>query len=116
MEKRKFPSSGLDLKDVVGSDAKLEAFINSKQVDPDLRTVPKIGEKTEDDLKKAKIRNVIQLIGKFAEFEFDFEKCVKWIRSTVTFNQSKMIVVVILYKLDQIGLVVPPAPDNWRTL
>jgi hypothetical protein len=116
MEKRKFPSSGLDLKDVVGSDAKLEAFINSKQVDPDLQTVPKLGPATERDLNKAGIWTVNQLIGKFAMFNCDFAKCVDWMSMNVKYNQYKMIVVVILYKLDQIGIVVPPVPDNWRTL
>ena len=69
-----YPSSGLDLKDVVGSDNKLSIFINTVTINPDLLTVPKIGEGTVKDLKKRGIVTTTQLVGQLALFNFEFEE------------------------------------------
>ena len=63
MAQRAFPSSGLDLKDVLGSDAKLDLFINSKQINPELTSVPKLGPVTAQDLNRVNILTVNELIG-----------------------------------------------------
>ena len=110
----KYPASGIDLKDVVGSDVKLNPFINETYLNPDLMTVPKIGEGTVKDLKKVGITTTNQLVGKLASFNFDYEECIEWIKSTIRYNQRKQILDCLLYKLEMMGFVIPEAPEDWR--
>ena len=111
-----FPGSGLDLKDVVGSDNKLESFINNSVIDPDMLTIPKVGPKTVKELKRVKIYNTTQLMGQFAVFNCELVKCLEWFGSVVSFTHSKMIVTVVLYRMEMLGFMVPELPEGWRSL
>jgi len=115
-ERYDFPSSGIDLKDVVGSDNKLEAFVNSTKLSPELKSIPKVGSGTVHDLKKVGITTTNQLIGKFASFNFEFADCLEWMNKHISFTQRKQILICILFKLEMMGMVIPPVPDDWRKL
>jgi len=104
----------LDLKDVVGSDNKLERFINLEKIDPKLCMIPKLNPMVEKDLNEKGILTTYHLIGKFMEFNLDYFKCVDWIKAATTYNQSKHIVTVVLYRLEMIGFIIPDLPENWR--
>ena len=111
-----YPSSGIDLKDVIGSDNKLNLFINNSILDPDLATIPKVGPATIKELKRVKIYTTNDLMSKLLNLKLDYVQCVEWLGQTISYTQSKQIVDVMLYRMEMMGIVVPPVPDNWRKL
>jgi len=109
-------SCGIHLKDVVGSDNKLNDFINTNILNPDLLTVPKIGPNTAKELKRKGIKTTNDLIGKFLTLRCDYVECLQWLGATVSFTQSKQIVSVVFYRMEMMGFVIPKLPDDWVKL
>ena len=111
--KRTGPECGIDIKDVVGSDNKLEIFINNP-IDNELTTIPKLSPSARSDLNKVGIKTTNQLIAKFMHLDLNYCACVDWIKTVISYNQSKHIVTVIFYRLEMMGFVIPKVPENWR--
>ena len=115
-------NSGLDLKDIVGADNKLEIFINSAVIDNSLNFIPKMRPELVYDLNKVGIDTTNKLIGKFAGFNFEYKSCVDWLRKIKNEpdvlpninNLCKNVVVVVLYRLEMAGLFIPKVEENWR--
>lgn len=106
--------SNLDLRDVVGSDTKLENFMCSKKVKNNLLDVPKLSERDVWILKEANVKTTNDLIGVFASLDFNFKRCVDFMKNLGLNSQCKHAVVTIFVKLNEF-LEMPRAPDNWRS-
>jgi len=105
---------GLDLKDVFGLDNKLNNFLNSTCISNDLCTIPKLRQETAVELNTVGINTTNQLIGKFASFDFEYERCVDWLRGNISYIYAKQIVTVVLYRLEMAGFLIPKVKSNWR--